>query len=160
MRMLKKRGKLTCVDVHKYTHIHTHAHTHNNTYAFCGSFPFSHFYKLWNLRRISYRDRLWVKTYKGYNIRRAHILVLKTDKNVEVLQSAKTFDKAPFLNIFEILAQAGFVEKDKDEDQNQLTPSLIRQHIKLRIYNIIICYMMNKVLWVVVRIAPIFCKNI
>ena len=100
-----------------------------------------------------------MKTYKGYNIRRAHILVLKTDKNVEVLQSAKTFDKAPFLNIFEILAQAGFVEKDQD-DQNQLTPSLIRQHIKLRIYNIIICYMMNKVLWVVVRIALIFCKNI
>ena len=39
----------------------------------------------------------------GYHIRRAHTLVPKTEKDVELLQSAKTFEKAPILNIFEIL---------------------------------------------------------
>ena len=47
-----------------------------------------------------------VKTWKGYHIRTAGILVPKIEKDVEAPQSAKTFDKAPILNIFEILASA------------------------------------------------------
>ena len=52
------------------------------------------------------------------------MLVPKPQKDVEVLQSAKTFDKAPILNIFEILAQTAVVEKYQDDDQNQLAISL------------------------------------
>ena len=52
------------------------------------------------------------------------MLVAKPQKDVEVLQSAKTFDKTPILNIFEILAQTAVVEKDQDDDQNQLANSL------------------------------------
>ena len=59
-----------------------------------------------------------------------------------------TFDIAPILHIFEILVQTTFVEKYQDV-QNQLTLSLICQHITLRVYNIINCYIMNKVLLVV-----------
>ena len=97
-----------------------------------------------------------VKACKGYHIRRAQILVPKTGKDIEVLQSANTFEKTPFLNIFEILAQAAFAEKDQDDDQNQLIPCLIRQHTKLRIYSIINCYILNKVPLIVVRIILIF----
>ena len=52
------------------------------------------------------------------------MLVPKPQKDVEVLQSAKTFDKTPILNIFETLAQTAVVEKDQDDDQNQLANSL------------------------------------
>ena len=72
-----------------------------------------------------------------------------TCESFEVLQSAKTFDKAPILDIFEILAQAAFVEKDQDDDENQQSPRILYQHITLRIYPIINCYTMNKVLLVV-----------
>ena len=89
---------------------------------------------------------LLVKAWKGYHIRIARILAPKTEKDVEVLQSAKTFDKTPILNIFEILTQTAFLKKQ--DDQNQLTVSLICQHITQRICNIINSYMMNKVLLV------------
>ena len=67
---------------------------------------------------------------------------------LKFLKVQNTFDIAPILQIFEILVQTTFVEKYQD-DQNQLTLSLICQHITLRIYNIINCYIMNKVLLVV-----------
>ena len=71
----------------------------------------------------------------------------KTENDVEFLQSTKTIDKA--VDIFEILAQTEFVEKDQDDDQNQLTLSLICEHIALQMHNIIHCYMIKKVLFAV-----------
>ena len=92
---------------------------------------------------------LLVKAWKGCHIKK-HTSWCQKQKDVEILQSAKIFDKSPILNIFEILAHTVFIEKDQDDDQNQVTPSLICQHIKLRIYNIINCYMIHKVLLFVI----------
>ena len=69
-----------------------------------------------------YRDLVQgslVKAWKEYHKRRAHILVPKTENEVEFLQSVKQFDKTPILNISEILAQTAFIEKDQVDDQNQ-----------------------------------------
>ena len=86
------------------------------------------FYKLRNLDRdlLQYFDfiqRSLVKTWKGDHINIAWILVLKTENDVEFLQSAKKKKKignTPILNIFEILSQTAFIEKDQDDDQNQV----------------------------------------
>ena len=100
--MLKKCEKLAYVDVHKRTHAHKK--------HIC----FLWFLSLFALLQTSkFAAKLiqgsFVKACKGYHVRKAHILVPKTEKDVEVLQSAKTFDKEPFLNIFEILPQTAFV---------------------------------------------------
>ena len=85
------------------------------------------FYKLRNLDRdlLQYFDfiqRSLVKTWKGDHINIAWILVLKTENDVEFLQSAKKkkIGNTPILSIFEILSQTAFIEKDQDDDQNQV----------------------------------------
>ena len=61
-----------------------------------------------------------MKTCKGLLKQSTHTET-KTADDIKVLQSKETIGKKPILNMFEILPQTSFLERNKDDEDDKIT---------------------------------------